>query len=169
MKILSFFVALILFISSQTFAQTDNSQGKDTPKVYELPPNMDFTVGYVPRAPFHALKFTYSINNLAFKRWGTYFSLEKGMDSDYLAGTLGLTTYVHKYVYLWYGVGIFSTYKTSNKNLWSTYRKEFGVGINPVKFAVIRLGWSFTVGPTFGVGIKIPSKLSFTRQNKGNE
>lgn len=166
MKILSFFIALILFISSQTFAQTDNSSAKDTPKVYELPPNMDIAVGYVPRSPFHALKVSYSINNMAFKRWGVYASVEKGMDSDYLAGTLGLTTYVHKYVYLWYGVGVFSTYKTDNKNLWTTYRKEFGVGIVPVKFAVIRLGWSFTVGPTIGAGIRIPSKISFKRHEK---
>ena len=166
MKIFSFFIVLLLLISSETFAQSDIPAGTDTPTAYQLPPNMDISIGYVPRSPFHALKLSYSINNMAFKRWGAYASLEKGTDSDYLAGTLGLTTYVHKYAYLWYGVGIFSTYKSDNKNLWSTYRKEFGIGIVPVKFAVVRLGWSFTVGPTVAAGIRIPSKISFKRHDK---
>lgn len=166
MKILSYFIVFFLFISTQAFAQSESSSVNNSSKDQELSPNMDVTIGYVPRSPFHALKLSYSINNMAFKRWGAYASLEKGTDSDYLAGTLGLTTYVHKYAYLWYGVGIFSTYKTDNKNLWTTYRKEFGVGIVPVKFAVIRLGWSFTVGPTVAAGIRIPSKISFHRHDK---
>lgn len=166
MKIFSFFIALFLLISFQSFAQTDSPSDKETPNAYQLPPNMDIAVGYVPNSPFHALKVSYSLNNMAFKRWGAYVSVEKGTDSDYLAGTLGLTTYVHKYAYLWYGVGLFSTYKSDNKNLWSTYRKEFGIGIVPVKFAVVRLGWSFTVGPTVAVGVRIPSKISFSRHDK---
>lgn len=166
MRILYFFIALLLFISTQTLAHANNLSGKDTTTVYKLPPNMDVSVGYVPRSPFHALKMSYSLNNVAFNRWGAYASVEKGMDSDYLAGTLGLTTYVHKYAYLWYGVGIFSTYKSENKNLWSTYRKEMGIGIVPARFAVIRLGWSFTVGPTIAAGIRIPSKITFKKHTK---
>lgn len=160
MKKLLFIIVLGLFFAMTSLGQIKqvSQTAKDTivPKKSELLQNMDITIGYVPRSPYNALKTSFSVNNIFFKRFGFYGSLEKGLDTDYFAGTLGVTSYIHQYVYLWGGVGIFSTYKSENKNFWSTYRKEFGVGFTPYKRTVIRLGWSLTVGPTIAAGFLIP-------------
>lgn len=125
-------------------------------KKAELLENLEITFGYVPKSTANALKGSFSINNLALKRIGFYSSIEKGLSSDYFANTFGITASVNKYLYLWGGFD-FATITSlfSNKDVISS-RKEIGIGINPYKITVIRLGWSNDVGTTFSAGIQIP-------------
>jgi hypothetical protein len=145
-----------LLVIGQTEAVPGTAQDSVLTKTSELPKNYDITLGYAPRLPFNALKSSFSINNIFWKRMGFYASLEKGLDTNYFAGTLGITSYINKSIYLWGGIGIFPYNDSKNSSFWSRFRKEFGVGINPYKLTVIRLGWSFTVGPTAAIGFRIP-------------
>ncbi len=155
-------IAIGLLCSITLFSQNsiDFKRANDTIEVKQVEPspNYDITIGYAPRLPFNALKTSFSVNNIFFKRAGLYATLEKGLDTNYFAGALGVTTYVHKYVYLWGGVGIFPYNDSKNGSFWSRFRKEFGVGFTPYKITVVRLGWSLTVGPSIAAGIKIPIK-----------
>ena len=153
-----------LLVTGQTNLVSETAQDTLRAKKSELPKNYDITLGYAPRLPYNALKTSFSINNILWKRMGFYASLEKGLDTDYFAGTLGITSYVHKNVYLWGGVGIFPYNDQKNSSFWDRFRKEFGVGINPYKLTVIRLGWSLTVGPTAAVGFRIP--ITSNRKNQ---
>lgn len=152
-------IAIGLLCSITLFSQNsiDFKRANDTidVKQVEPSPNYDITIGYAPRLPFNALKTSFSVNNIFFKRAGLYATLEKGLDTNYFAGALGVTTYVHKYVYLWGGIGVFP-YNTDNSSIWSLLRKEFGIGIAPYRRTVVRLGWSLTVGPTIAAGFTIP-------------
>ena len=122
----------------------------------ELQKNLDITFGYVPKSTANALKGSFSINNFVLKRIGFYSSIEKGLSSDYFANTFGITASANKYIYLWGGLDIATMFSLiSNKDV-SSSRKEIGIGINPYKISVIRLGWSKGVGPTFSAGIQIP-------------
>ncbi len=155
-----------LLVIGQTEAVPETAQGSVITRTSELPKNYDITVGYAPRQPFNALKTSFSINNIYWKRMGFYATLEKGLDTNYFAGALGITSYIHKSIYLWGGIGIFPYNDSKNSSFWDRFRKEFGVGINPSKLTVIRLGWSFTVGPTAAVGIRIPIKTNSKTQKQ---
>jgi hypothetical protein len=170
MKKIFFLITLGLFFSLFVVAQTkigsETAQDSILRKDSKFPKNYDLTLGYAPRLPFNALKTSFSINNIYWKRMGFYASLEKGLDSNYFAGTLGITSYINKSIYLWGGIGIFPYNDSKNSSFWDRFRKEFGVGINPYKLIVIRLGWSFTVGPTAAVGLRIPIKTNNKKQKQ---
>ena len=157
----SFFLTLLgLFFSILVIGQAkvvpETAQDSVLTKASELFKNYDITLGYAPRLPFNALKTNFSINNILWKRMGFYASLEKGLDTNYFAGTLGITSSIHKHIYLWGGIGVFPYNDSKNSSFRDRFRKEFGLGITPYKCTVIRLGWSFTVGPTAAVGFRIP-------------
>lgn len=168
-----FFLAILglffsLLVKGQTNLVSETAQDTLRAKKSELPKNYDVTLGYVPRSPYNALKANFSINNIYWKRMGFYASLEKGLDTDYFAGTLGITSYVHKNVYLWGGIGIFPYNDSKNGSFLDRFRKEFGVGLNPYKLTLIRLGWSLTVGPTASVGFRIPITSNRKNQESGH-
>jgi hypothetical protein len=157
MKRVLFFAFLFLFFAANSFAQNTTSMessGQQTKFFGECDPDFQFILGYVPKSSVNALKTTFDFNNIFFKRAGVYTSLEKGLDSDYFTNIYGLTLSVHQKVYLFGGVDLFTKYGlfTSDEGV----RKEFGIGYNPWKKLVLNLGWSGSVGITFGAGIKIP-------------
>lgn len=126
-------------------------------KTVDLYPNLDLSIGYVPKSIYESIKANISINNIILKRFGFYTSLEKGFDSNYLANTIGITTSFHRYVNLWGGIGVFNgNFKIRSTENRETIRKEFGVDIMPYKQTFIKLGWSLEVGTTISAGIKIP-------------
>lgn len=128
------------------------------PVIFEPKPNFDFTLGYVPKLSINALKYSMSANNIILKRVGAYVSLEKGLNSDYFSSTLGATVTIHKYVYLWAGIGSFAKSELFDHIVWNSVRKEMGIGFTPYKWVVVRIGWSKEVGSTATAGIKIPIK-----------
>lgn len=147
---------LLLCSSVNMYAQNIKNQEKSSDLNSSLlPSNLDFAIGYAPKSPYHALKADFSANNFYLKRFGAYTSLEKGVDSEYFSFILGMTTYVHKSIYLWYGLGVYSHYDTKNNGDWRSFRKEIGVGFNPHKNIVVRVGWSHTVGTTFTIGYRL--------------
>lgn len=158
-KLIVPFIAVIFLFSANVAAQNNgNTVKNDTLKAPALCLNTDFAIGYAPKSPYHALKADFSVNNFFLKRFGAYTSLEKGADTQYFSWILGLTTYVHKSVYLWYGLGLFSHYDTKSGSDWKSYRKETGIGINLYKNLIIRAGWSRTVGTTFTIGYRFLDK-----------
>ncbi|MFA5326279.1 MAG: hypothetical protein WC384_00680 [Prolixibacteraceae bacterium] len=170
MKKSIFLIVVGLFCSVTLFSQNNIDTETHTDSILsvqvEPTPNYDITIGFAPRLPFNALKTSFSANNIFFKRVGLYATLEKGLDTNYFAGALGVTTSIHKYVYLWGGIGIFPYNDSKNSSFWSRFRKEFGVGFTPYKMTVVRLGWSLTVGPSIAAGIKIPIKSKHKLKNK---
>lgn len=152
--VLGFFISLS--IQGQPEVNLKSTKKSFIIKTVDLYPNLDLSIGYVPKSSYESIKANISINNIIFKRFGLYTSIEKGFDSSYLANTLGITASVHRYVNLFGGIGLFGNYGVLSKVNRVNIRKEFGVGIMPYKQTFIRLGWSFEVGPTIGVGIKIP-------------
>jgi hypothetical protein len=162
-----FFIALAFI----TFFALYCNAGDQTKKPFIVPaadlyPNLDFSVGYVPKSDYNALKINVSANNIWFKRYGLYSSFEKGFDSGYDANTVGITASVHKYAYLWGGFGLFYSNGIFKASDAGDLRKEFGVGIMPYKMTLIRLGWSSEVGPTICAGVKIPLNK---RQDKNSK
>ena len=126
-------------------------------KTIDLYPNLDLSVGYVPKSKYESIKANISINNIILKRFGLYTSIEKGLNSNYLANIIGVTSSFHRYVNLWGGLGVFNgNYKITGKERSNVIRKEFGVDILPYKHTFIKLGWSLEVGTTISAGIKIP-------------
>lgn len=149
-------IILILATSLSLLGQTENNSKKSYfIKSADLYSNLDITAGYVPKSFYNALKVNISVNNILLKRIGLYTSLEKGFDSEYMANTVGITTSVHKYAYLWGGIGLFGENGIFNATD-SKFRKEFGIGIMPYRLTLVRVGWSIQVGPSITVGMKIP-------------
>ena len=160
MKNSLFIIALGLFlsvnVSGQTKVVSKSNRSAFVTKASELNPNLDITIGYIPKSTSNALKASFSANNILLERVGAYASLEIGLDSDYFASILGVTATINKYVYLWSGIGLFPKHEKFNDMTWNSFRKEAGIGFTPYKMTVIRIGYSVGIGPTISAGIKIP-------------
>lgn len=151
--------AIIFLVSGSLFAQTEPevTEPEETEKQsVEITPSLMVTAGYVPKSSINALKAGAAFNNLIFNRIGAYTSFEKGLDSDYFTNIYGLTGTVHKNVYLFGGVDLFTKYGLFNDSDNNGVRKELGVGIIPVKNLVVEVGWSSSVGITLAAGLRIP-------------
>ena len=145
------------FFSVDVWSQSNNlpfTQQNKKDKTTELNPNLDITLGYVPKSEINAIKTSFSANNIIFNRFGVYTSIEKGLDSDYFSHTLGITGSILPKVYLWGGLDLFT--KRGFFNNGTGARKELGIGFFPCKRAVIQLGYSSSIGPTFAAGFRIP-------------
>ena len=157
MKKSTFLFTILLIASLSSFGLTkNNSTNSFFVKSSDLHPNLDITAGYVPKSTYDAIKVNFSANNIILKRLGLYTSLEKGLNSEYLANTFGINVSVHQYAYLWTGFGLLADNGILNTTVFTKFRKEFGIGIMPYKLTLLRIGWSVEVGPTITVGIKIP-------------
>ena len=119
--------------------------------------NVDLALGYLPSPEANALKTSFSYSNIAFKRFGAYMSLEKGLDSDYFSNTMGITASIVPKLYLWGGMDLFTQNGVINRG--SAARKEVGFGYAPIDKVLVRAGYSFTLGPTITAGIRIPVNL----------
>jgi hypothetical protein len=116
------------------------------------------TAGYVPKASINALKATFAFNDFFLRRIGAYTSMEKGLNSDFFTNIFGITGSLHKNIYMWGGVEFFTKNGLLNNDIngLDKVRKEFGVGIILIENLLIKGGWSQSVGPTFGAGVRIP-------------
>jgi len=145
-----------MFFSINGLAQNENlafsalNRNKEIPEWRSV--NLDLTLGYVPS--YQGIKTNFALNNFLLHRLGIYTSLEYGFKIDELVNTVGGTITVHKFIYLWGGIDLFT-----DKGLISTksfsIRKELGIGITPYKRSVVLLGWSSSVGLTISAGYRI--------------
>ena len=117
-----------------------------------LEKTIDITAGYIPNSDFNAFKGGVSVNNIMVTRFGLYTSFEKGFDSDYFSNIIGVTGSITNYLYIFAGVDVYSKYGLVSQDRFN--RKEMGIGVLPFKWAAVRVGYSFSVGPTIAVGFR---------------
>ena len=122
----------------------------DKPDLYR---NCEITVGYLPKTGGERLKTSISLNNVLFQRIGAYSSFEYAFKDDKFFNITGGTVSLHRIVYLWGGMDLFSKNGLIRSGYEST-RKEVGVGITPYKFLVARIGWSGSIGFSLAIGIR---------------
>jgi len=156
MKKLIFIVLFAFFYAGMLLAQ--NNINKTFTNREEIPISLYVTAGYVPKPSVKALKSSIAFNNFLLKRIGVYTSLEKGLDSRFFTNIYGITGTVHKNIYLWGGVELFTKNGLLNSESegFNKARKEIGIGFLPVKNLVVKGGWSSSVGVTFEAGLRIP-------------
>ena len=158
MKNILFVILVLIVFTGNSFAQSSESseepQGKS--KIFgECERALNITLGYIPKSTINALKTSFAFNNILFKRVGVYTTFEKSLDSDLFSNMYGLTFSVHKRVYLYGGVDLFTKYGYFNKDN-TGVRKEIGIGFIPYKSLVVTTSWSKSAGIAFTAGIKIP-------------
>lgn len=149
-------IILLFGTSTFSFSETGSNSDKKDEVNSKFLPSIDFAVGFAPKRTYNAPKVDLEVNNFFLKRFGAYASFEKGLDTDYFSGILGLTTHIDPRFYLWYGLGYFSHYQTKSNGDWNTFRKEVGIGYLPFNNFVVKVGWSKTVGITAAIGYRIP-------------
>lgn len=153
------FISLVcIFIVLNSFAQKSmpfSVNSKTKSKNIEQVRNIELAAGYIPKNNENALKGFLTVNNVIFKRFGVYTSLEYDLSTTDLTNTLGGTVSLHKYFYLWGGLDLFSK-NGFIENGFHGPRKEIGIGITPYKLSVLRIGWSNSVGVSIAAGIGIP-------------
>ena len=133
---------VIVFLASVTsFGQSN-----------KLEKTVDITAGYIPNTDVNAFKGGVSVNNIMINRFGLYTSFEKGFDDDYFSNIIGVTGSVTNYLYIFAGVDVYS--KSGLVSNDSFQRKEMGIGVLPFNWAAVRIGYSFSVGPTIAVGFR---------------
>ena len=159
MKSTIWLILIGILLSVNVLAQNENlpfSQQNQKKKVSDWRSlNLDLTVGYIPKEANRGVKTSAILNNILFHRLGVYTSLEYGLNSNELMNTVGGTITVHKYIYLWGGVDLFTDNGLiSKKSL--EIRKEIGIGITPYKRWVLQVGGSLGVGLTISAGYRIP-------------
>ena len=144
-KLLSF--VFMLVVVSGVYAQArDTNEGSTS---------LIFSIGYVPKSEYQAMKFGVTINDLVFNRFGVYTSFEPGIDTDYFFNTWGVTGRVYENLYLWAGVDLF-TKSGGMIDKGFGARKEFGLTYVPHPNIALMPGYSFSVGFSMQVGFRIP-------------
>lgn len=143
----AFFVCILSLFSTFGFSQDKLSAffSKD------LPPALVMSAGYVHSN--NAVKTGIAYTNF-YKRLGAYTSIEASIDDapffHILGGTFGITDNF----YVWGGLDLFTSHGLFKKGL--NGRKEMGLAYNPIPNLVIIPGWSFSIGFTLQVGLRIP-------------
>lgn len=143
-KLLPF--AFMLIVVSGVYAQDRQTN--------ETNPSLIFSIGYVPKSEYQAIKFGVTVNDLVYQRFGLYASLEPGIDTDYFFNTWGVTGRVYENLYLWAGIDLFTKHGLINKGF--DGRKEVGLTYVPHPNIALMPGYSFSVGFTMQVGFRIP-------------
>lgn len=101
----------------------------------------------------NALKLNLGVNNLVFKRFGAYTSVEYDLENQNWLNTVGGTFTLFKYVYLWGGMDLFTSRGLFQTDFNSS-RKELGIGLTPYKGLVLRAGYN-SIGLSFSAGYRI--------------
>ena len=151
MKKVALIFSLLILALNVTYSQVENKQSKFVKSV-------DILVGAVPNPDYNALKFDLAVNNVLFKIVGFYASFEVGVASDYFTNTCGIDVSVLRWMYLYAGIDIFTSYGIINyvkDNQEGSIRKELGLGFFPVNNLSLRAGYSLEVGVTFTAGYRI--------------
>lgn len=151
-------IILTLFLSLNAISQDQTNEKKYR---YDLVPNLELTGGYL-FGDIDAYKANISANNIIANGVGIYTSFEFAADKeeDYFSNIIGLTGTVLPWMYVFGGFdfftkrGIFANDPTNPIKS----RKEIGIGVIPVKWFVIRAGYSTSVEWTLSAGVQIPLK-----------
>jgi hypothetical protein len=142
-------IALFMFlVSGSLHAQEATEQV--LPASSDFHKSLSVTAGYVPKSEYNALKTTVAYNNFFFKRVGVFTSVEKGLDSDYFTNIYGITGSLHKNVYLFGGIDLFTKHGVFNAG--KDCRKSMGIGVIPFNNFEVKGGWSKSVGVTIEAG-----------------
>ncbi len=166
MKTTILFLLLFCFSLQNLYAQRE---GKETTEKRDtIPPSMVASIGFVPCCRYNSLKVGGSFNNLFFKKLGVYTSFEKGINSGYFSHIYGITWTIHKNAYLWTGIDFYTRYGLFTHSKSCGIRKEIGIGIIPIKNFVINTGWSYDVGVSLEVGLRLPLTLRHSIKTNGN-
>ena len=154
--------SLLVLILSTVFCQPTPIQSKFVKSV-------DILAGFVPSQDYDALKFDLAVSNILFKVVGFYTSFEVGVTSDYFSNIWGINVSVLRFLYLFGGLDLFTSYgvigKSKNENT-NGVRKELGIGLFPVKNLTLRGGFSLEVGVTVTVGYRIPFGKNSKQMNR---
>jgi hypothetical protein len=158
-KYLFFCYLLLIGIASYSQNTADNycwkkGNASQQPKFLS---SIDVLAGFVPNSDYNALKIDLVANNIFLKFVGLYTSAEKGVNSSYFANTWGINVSVFRFLYLFAGVDIFSSYgliSNVQDNTTNGIRKEIGLGLYPVKNLTLRLGYSFEIEATITIGYR---------------
>lgn len=119
---------------------------------------VDGTLGYVLQPSDRFFKASISVNNVLFHHLGFYSSVESNPDDFF--NICGITTTINSWAYLYGGVDLFAKNGLLNREDLDI-RKEIGVGFTPGKWAVIRVGYSSSVGPSLTAGARLKLKHLF--------
>lgn len=144
---------LVVLVAGLAFSNMVSAQTEESEKP-ALVKCIDLGVGYVPKNDIEALRASVALNNIAFKRFGVYTAFENGTGGDYFTNIIGVTGSVTHFMYLYAGVDVFTKYGLIEKG--GGCRKDFGVGINPFSWALVKVGYSNSVGPLAEIGVRIP-------------
>ena len=113
---------------------------------------IDGTLGYVLQPTERFFKASTSVNNILFHQFGFYSSFESNADNFF--NISGITITVISWAYLFGGVDLFTRNGILNRDDLDA-RKEVGIGFTPGKWAVVRVGYSTSVGPSLAAGARI--------------
>ena len=120
-------------------------------------PYLDLTIGWVPKKMYNAGKLSVSVNNLVYKRFGFYTSFEKGFGNNYSSHVIGGTATIYRTIYLFGGLDWYTRFQgVFFKKSIVKARKEIGIGVSLFTYGMVRYGYSFQVGHSMTVGIKMP-------------
>ena len=166
MKKVILLLSFSFLILGTTFSQFASRQSK-------FVKSADILAGFVPNKDYNALKFDLAVSNMLFKVVGFYTSFEVGVTSDYFTNTWGINVSVLKFLYLYAGVDLFTSYgiiQSMNENPMDGVRKELGIGLYPFNNLSIRIGYSIEVGIaiTAGYRIQFNKKKSKFKQKRNN-
>jgi hypothetical protein len=146
-------IVLFFLMAGNVFAQEEPVEAEKAEKI--IVPSVNITAGYVFEDPHQAFKATVAVNNILFKRFGTYTSIEAG---DPFFNIYGITASICPNIYVFGGMDLFTDHGLFTIGGLDGTRKEFGIGFIPVSNLIVKGGWSLSVGFTAEVGWRIPLK-----------
>lgn len=117
----------------------------------QLPPALVVSAGYV--FSNDAIKVSAGYTNF-YKRYGAYTSIEASTTDAPFYHILGGTFGIIDELYVFAGLDLFTSNGLFAKGL--NGRKEIGVAYSPIPNLTIMPGYSFSIGFTAQVGLRIP-------------
>ncbi|MFA6798595.1 MAG: hypothetical protein WCR39_04805 [Bacteroidales bacterium] len=152
MKKAALILGVALLISWAGRAQTV------APKSILPSPCLDVSAGWVFKSSNQALRGTISYNNFLFNRLGVFTSVEVGFGSSLSTHIVGITGSITDFLYLFAGADVFTNSGLIKKGIGA--RKVIGFGVYPWKWAVMKVGFSLSVGPYAEIGVRIPLEVT---------
>ena len=141
-------LSLLLLLGTAAWGQDRTSN----PFHEEQTPSLVISAGYAFKT--EALKAGVAYTNI-FNRFGAYTGIEAGVGDDGgFSHLLGVTVGITPDFYAWAGMDFFTNRGLFEKGL--NNRKEFGLAYSPIPNLTIMPGYSFGVGFTAQVGLRIP-------------
>jgi hypothetical protein len=116
---------------------------------------MDIGLGYVPDKDWKALRGSVSFNNIFLHRFGLFTAIEGNKNKDYFSNIIGLTGSIINAIYLYAGMDFLTRNGAFGDAGFKSARKNFGIGVYPFPWAVVKAGYSIDMGITAEIGIKI--------------